>query len=99
MFALTETQIDSLQLFATGLLSVTDVALRLHSDNIHIVELTENLDADMLYLLQSGVKEITHVPCVGVGSGQYLLQLRRPSYDDVEQLVVTVSYSPSTISA
>lgn len=101
MFALTESQIDSLQSFAAGLLSVTEIALRLNADGINIVELTDNLDADMLYLLQSGEKEIMHVPCVGAGSGQYLMQLNRrtPEGDDFEELVVTVSYKPSTITA
>jgi hypothetical protein len=101
MFALTESQIDSLQSFAAGLLSVTDIALRLKADDIHIVALTDNLDADMLYLLQSGEKEAVHVPCVGKGSGQYVMQLNRstPAGDDFEALVVTVSYLPSTIRA
>lgn len=101
MFALTESQIDSLQSFAAGLLSVTEIALRLKADDINIVALTDNLDADMLYLLQSGEKEAVHVPCFGKGSGQYVMQLNRstPAGDDLETLVVTVSYLPSTIRA
>ncbi len=99
MFNLTETQIDSLQCFAAGLLSVTDIALRLHVDAIHIVELTNNLDADLLFLMQSGEKEVVHVPCVGKGSGQYLLQLRRPTVDDYEDMVVAVSYKAPTVKA
>lgn len=101
MFALTESQIDSLQSFAAGLLSVTEIALRLKADDINIVALTDNLDADMLYLLQSGEEEAVHVPCVGKGSGQYVMQLNRSTAagDDLETLVVTVSYLPSTIRA
>lgn len=99
MFNLTETQTDSLQHFAAGLLSVTDVALRLHADGIHIVELTDNLDADLLYLMQSGEQEVMHVPCVGVGSGQYLLQLRRPNEDEFDGLIVAVSYKAPTVKA
>jgi hypothetical protein len=99
MFALNENQIDALQCFATGLLSVTDTALRLKEDAINIVALTENLDADLMYLIRSGEEETLHIPCVGSGSNQYLMQLSRPNGNDVETLIVNISYTPSTIKA
>lgn len=92
MFALTADQTDALQCFAAGLLSVTEIAKRLDHDAINIVAYTNDLNAEMLYHLQSGERESLRIPTTGVGSMSVLMQVNRcTAGDDYEEMIIIVS--------
>jgi hypothetical protein len=92
MFALYSNQIDALQCFAAGLLSVTEIAKRLDDDAINIVDYTTDLDAEPLFLLQADESEPLHIPTVGAGSKSVLMHVNRiaPAGDDYEELIIVI---------
>lgn len=89
MINVTHEQIDTLQCHAAGLLSVTDLALRLHSEGINIVEIKDpvsTLYAEMFYSV-----EARHVGTSGIASSEFMYVLSRPKEDsELEYAIVVV---------
>lgn len=89
MINVTAEQIDSLQCHAAGLLSVTEIVLRLHDEGLHIVQI-KGPDAAMFAEMLYDVEPI-YVPTVGIGSGEALYALSRSREDgELEYAVVVV---------